>query len=75
MFVTLFALLNRIQYEHSLCWLMLINIHHLISTGVSWSKANIKGQPVGLITVKSFNSNTRDDVMHALEELHKYVTD
>jgi C-terminal processing protease CtpA/Prc len=54
---------------------MLINIQHLISTGVSWSKANIKGQPVGLITVKSFNSNTRDDVMHALEELHKYVTD
>ena len=42
-------------------------------TGVSYSKANINGKPVGLITVKSFNSNTRDDVMHALEDLHKYV--
>ena len=40
---------------------------------MSYSKANINGKPVGLITLKSFNSNTRDDVMHALEDLHKYV--
>jgi C-terminal processing protease CtpA/Prc len=31
----------------------------------------VKGKPVGLITVKSFSTNTRDDVMDALVELHK----
>ena len=46
----------------------------LISAGVSFSKKTVNSKPVGLITLKSFNSNTRDDVMHALEDLHKYVT-
>ncbi len=39
--------------------------------GVEWSKETINGKKTGLISIKSFSTQTRDDVIKAMESIEK----
>ena len=39
--------------------------------GVEWSKETINGKKTGLISIKSFSTQTRDDVINAMESIEK----
>lgn len=39
--------------------------------GVAWSKETINGKKTGLISIKSFSTQTRDDVIKAMESIEK----